>query len=40
VSKLHKAREELRSAKKEIVETAKMSTLDALLGEEQRRLIA
>jgi hypothetical protein len=40
VSELHKAREELRSAKKEIVETAKMSTLDALLGEEQHRLIA
>jgi hypothetical protein len=40
VSELHKAREDLRSAKKEIVEKAKMSTLDALLGDEQCRLIA
>jgi hypothetical protein len=40
VLELHKAREDLRSAKIEIVEKAKMSTLDTLLGDEQRRLIA
>jgi uncharacterized protein (DUF1778 family) len=40
VAELNKAREELRSAKKGIIETAKMSTLDTLLGDEQRQLIA
>jgi hypothetical protein len=40
VSELYKAGEELKSAKKDIINTAKMSTLDALLGDEQRRLIA
>jgi hypothetical protein len=40
VSELNKAREELRSAKKGIIEAAKMSSLDALLGDEQRRLVA
>jgi hypothetical protein len=39
VSELYKAREELKSAKKDM-NTAKMSTHDALLGDEQRRLIA
>jgi hypothetical protein len=40
VSELHKAREDLRSVNKERKEAAEMSTLEALLGDEQRRLVA
>jgi hypothetical protein len=39
VSELYKAREDCKSVKKEL-EKANMSTLDALLGDEQHRLIA
>jgi hypothetical protein len=39
VSELYKVREDCRSVKKELEKT-NMSTLDALLGDEQRRLIA
>jgi adenylate kinase len=38
VSELYKAREDCRSVKKELEKT-NMLTLDALLGDEQRRLI-
>jgi hypothetical protein len=39
VSELHKAREDLKTANKER-KAAEMLTLEALLGDEQRRLVA